>query len=115
MLKHGILILAAGLMIHIAGHAQPVVYDLVLSGGRVMDPETGLDGVRNVGIIGGRIAMISLSPLQGKETVELSGLIVSPGFIDLHVHGRTNKEQEYQAHDGVTTALTLSVNHFFIG
>ncbi len=107
MLKHGILILAAGLMIHIAGHAQPVVYDLVLSGGRVMDPETGLDGVRNVGIIGGRIAMISLSPLQGKETVELSGLIVSPGFIDLHVHGRTNKEQEYQAHDGVTTALEL--------
>lgn len=82
-------------------------YDLVLEGGRVIDPETKLDAIRNVGILNNRIAMISAEPLQGKEIVHVSGLIVSPGFIDLHVHGRSNVEQEYQLHDGVTTALEL--------
>lgn len=86
--------------------AQPL-YDLVLSGGRVIDPETRLDAVRHVGILGGRIAAISSTPLKGKEVVDVSGLVVSPGFIDLHVHGRSNVEQEYQVHDGVTTALEL--------
>lgn len=88
--------------------AQPnLIYDIVLTGGRVIDPETKLDAIRNVGITNGRIAQISSEPLKGKEIVEVSGLVVSPGFIDLHVHGRDNKEQEYQLHDGVTTALEL--------
>jgi len=73
----------------------------------VIDPETKLDAVRNVGIIQNRIAQISSEPLQGKEVIDVSGLVVAPGFIDLHVHGRTNVEQEYQLHDGVTTALDL--------
>ena len=76
-------------------------------GGRVMDPETGLDAVRNVGIRGDRIAQISESPLRGREIVDLNGLIVAPGFIDLHVHGMSNRAHEYQARDGVTTALEL--------
>jgi len=84
-----------------------VQYDIVLAGGRVIDPETKLDAVRNVGIIQNRIAQISSEPLQGKEVIDVSGLVVAPGFIDLHVHGRTNVEQEYQLHDGVTTALDL--------
>jgi dihydroorotase len=54
-----------------------------------------------------RIAQISSEPLQGKETINVSGLVVAPGFIDLHVHGRSNVEQEYQLHDGITTALEL--------
>src|SRR5688572_22734350 len=82
-------------------------YDLVLMGGRVIDPETKLDAIKNVGIIDNRIAQISSEPLQGKETINVSGLVVAPGFIDLHVHGRSNVEQEYQLHDGVTTALEL--------
>ncbi len=82
-------------------------YDIVLSGGRVIDPETKLDAIRNVGIIGNRIAQITSEPLQGKETIDASGLVVAPGFIDLHVHGRTNEEQEYQLHDGLTTTLEL--------
>ena len=82
-------------------------YDLVLNGGRVIDPETGLDANRNIGIINSRIAEISPETLQGEETIDVTGLVVSPGFIDLHVHGRGNKEQEYQLHDGVTTALEL--------
>lgn len=73
--------------------AQSIIqYDIVLQGGRVIDPETKLDTIRNVGIINGRIAMISSGLLQGKETVNVSGMVVAPGFIDLHVHGRKNKE-----------------------
>jgi hypothetical protein len=82
-------------------------YDIVLMGGRVIDPETKLDAVKNVGIIHNRIAEISSEPLIGKETINVTGLVVAPGFIDLHVHGRSNKEQEYQLHDGLTTALEL--------
>jgi hypothetical protein len=84
-----------------------IVYDVVLIGGRVIDPETKLDAVRNVGIINNRIAQISSEPMQGKEIINVKGLVVAPGFIDLHVHGRSNVEQEYQLHDGVTTALEL--------
>jgi dihydroorotase len=84
-----------------------IIYDVVLMGGRVIDPETRLDAVRNVGIINNRIAQISSEPMQGKEIINVKGLVVAPGFIDLHVHGRSNVEQEYQLHDGVTTALEL--------
>ena len=91
-----------------ATFAQPnTVYDVVLSGGRVIDPETKLDAIKNVGILNNRIAQISSEPLKGKENINVAGLVVAPGFIDLHVHGRSNVEQEYQLHDGVTTALEL--------
>lgn len=83
------------------------IYDMVLSNGRVIDPETGLDAVRNIGIQQHRIAAITSKPLQGKRVIDVSGLVVAPGFIDLHVHGRTNTEQEFQVHDGITTALEL--------
>ena len=83
------------------------LYDIVLTGGRVIDPETKLDAIKNVGIINNHIAQISTDPLKGKETINVSGLVVAPGFIDMHIHGRSNVEQEYQLHDGVTTALEL--------
>ncbi len=82
-------------------------YDLVLGGGRVMDPETGLDAVRNVGIRGDRIVEISSETLSGAEVLNVAGLVIAPGFIDLHAHGQTNAANEFQAHDGVTTALEL--------
>lgn len=94
--------------LQIVSKAQsPIIYDIVLSGGRVIDPETKLDAVRNVGVIKNHIAAISEQPLKGKEMINVSGLVVAPGFIDLHVHGRSNKEQEYQLHDGLTTAHEL--------
>jgi len=82
-------------------------YDIVISNGRVMDPETGLDAVRNVGIRGQSIVAISQSPLQGETEINARGLIVSPGFIDLHAHGQSARANEFQAMDGVTTALEL--------
>ena len=90
-------------------------YDVVLAGGRVMDPETGLDAVRNVGIRGDRIVEISSDVLLGDDVVDVSGLVVAPGFIDLHAHGQTNAANEYQVHDGVTTVLELESGSGFVG
>jgi dihydroorotase len=91
---------------------DPTVYDLVLSGGRVIDPASGLDAARNVGILNGRIAAISKVPLTGKEQIDVSGLVVAPGFIDLHAHGQNNFAQAYQVRDGVTTALELEIGAY---
>jgi N-acyl-D-aspartate/D-glutamate deacylase len=90
-------------------------FDLVISGGRVMDPESGLDAVRDVGVSAGRIAAISTQRLRGKMTLTAAGRVVAPGFIDLHAHGQTNDANRYQAHDGVTTALELEVGAPFTG
>ncbi len=84
-------------------------FDLVLANGRVMDPATGVDAVRNVGIRGDKIAAVSTSPLQGKTVVDVKGLVVAPGFIDLHSHGQTPENYRFKARDGVTTALELEV------
>jgi len=84
-------------------------YDVVLEGGRVMDPETGLDAVRNVGIRDGKIARISSDPLAGRLVIHATGLVVAPGFIDLHQHGQDFASQRVKALDGVTTALELEI------
>jgi dihydroorotase len=82
-------------------------YDVVLVGGRVMDPETGLDAIRNVGIRGQTVVAISEDALTGDVVIDAEGLVVAPGFIDLHAHGQTNRANDFQAMDGVTTALEL--------
>ena len=92
--------------------AAPVLaqqYDIVLANGRVMDPESNLDAVRNVGIRGGKIAAVSESPLEGRTVVDVRGLVVTAGFIDLHSHGQTPENYGFKARDGVTTALELEV------
>jgi N-acyl-D-aspartate/D-glutamate deacylase len=84
-------------------------YDLVLANGHVMDPASGTDAVRNVAIRDGHIAAISATPLRGKSTIDVKGLVVSPGFIDLHQHGQTPENYRLKARDGVTTALEMEV------
>jgi N-acyl-D-aspartate/D-glutamate deacylase len=84
-------------------------YDLVLEGGRVMDPETGVDAVRNVGVRDGKIVRVSSEALSGRRVVHASGLVVAPGFIDLHQHGQDFESQRVKALDGVTTALEMEI------
>jgi N-acyl-D-aspartate/D-glutamate deacylase len=84
-------------------------YDVVLSGGRVMDPESGLDAVRNVGITGDRIVRISTEPLMGKRVIDAKGLVVAPGFIDVHQHAQDNNSGRLKAFDGVTTGLEMEI------
>jgi N-acyl-D-aspartate/D-glutamate deacylase len=84
-------------------------YDLVIEGGRVMDPETGLDAVRNVGIQDGKIVRISSEAMSGRRVARAGGLVVAPGFIDLHQHGQDLASQRVKALDGVTTALELEI------
>ena len=84
-------------------------YDLVIHGGRVLDPETSLDAVRDVGIRGNQIAAINEQPLAGTRVIEAAGLVVAPGFIDLHQHDQTATGYRLKAMDGVTTALELEI------
>ncbi len=88
-------------------HAQRAPFDLVIRGGRVIDPESHLDAVRDVGIRGGKVAAISAATLQGRSVIDARGLVVSPGFIDLHAHGQDDENYRLFALDGVTTALEL--------
>jgi dihydroorotase len=82
-------------------------YDIVIRGGRVLDPESGLDDVRNLGIIGKKIGALSTDSLRGRIEINATGLVVAPGFIDLHSHGQSPENYRYKAMDGVTTALEL--------
>lgn len=84
-------------------------YDVVISNGRVMDPESNLDAVRNLGITHGEITAISERPLTGRAHIDAHGMVLSPGFIDLHCHGQTDENYRLKARDGVTTALEMEV------
>ena len=83
------------------------LHDIVIANGRVIDPETGLDSVRNVGVSDGAIESIGSEELRGRTAIDARGLVVAPGFIDLHSHGHDLENYEVQALDGVTTTLEL--------
>ena len=87
----------------------PAPHDVVILHGRVMDPETGLDAPRHVGITGGTIAEIGEEPLRGRDTLDATGMVVAPGFIDLRARGQDSVSAALQALDGVTTALEMEV------
>ena len=89
--------------------AQSKNYDLVILHGRVMDPATNTDRWANLGISGGKIAIVTDQPITGAKTIDARGLVVAPGFIDLHSHGQDAENYRYKAMDGVTTALELEV------
>ncbi len=82
-------------------------FDIVIRGARVIDPESGLDDVRHVGVNGDVIAAVTTDPLEGRVVIEAGGRVVAPGFIDMHSHAQTLGGRRLQACDGVTTALDL--------
>jgi N-acyl-D-aspartate/D-glutamate deacylase len=103
-----VLISALFLLLSAAAFPQ-TQYDMVLHHGRVIDPETSLDAVRDVGIRAGQIVAISEQPLAGKRVIDATGFVVAPGFIDLHQHDLSPDGVRLKAMDGVTTALELEI------
>jgi len=102
-------LIAALLLLSCATAFSQTQYDLVLHNGRVIDPETSLDAVRDVGIRNGQIVAITEHPLSGKRVIDATGLVVAPGFIDLHQHDLSPNGMRLKAMDGVTTALELEI------
>jgi len=90
----------------------PNTYDVVVAGGRVIDPASGLNDIRSVGIVNGVIRAVSAQRLNGRTTIEASGLVVAPGFIDLHQHAQRTINpavDRLKVMDGVTSAFELEV------
>ena len=94
-------------LVALACQSAETRYPLVLHGGRVMDPATGLDGIRDVALQDGRIVAISAEPLAGGEVIDVAGKVVAPGFIDLNAHGQTSSDMQIQVRDGVTSAIDM--------
>jgi len=90
------------------------LFELVIKNGHVIDPAKNISSTLNIGVSGGKIACVSDAPLAGAETIDAAGFVVSPGFVDIHMH-----EDPYDAGDdsfrlcisnamlkmGVTTAV----------
>jgi N-acyl-D-aspartate/D-glutamate deacylase len=101
-MKLALLALAAGSLV-----GQP--YDVAINNGRVIDPESGLDALRHLGIRGTTVAVVSETPLQAKRVIDARGHVVAPGFIDLHQHGQNDENYRVKALDGCTSALELEI------
>lgn len=84
-------------------------FDIVILNGRVMDPETNFDAIRNVGIKDGVIGLITSKEIKGKETIDATGLVVAPGFIDGHQHCLEPYAYRLMVRDGRTTIMDLEV------
>jgi len=93
------------LAVAMATPAMAADYDVVINNGRVMDPETNFDGVRNVGIKDGKIVVITEKAIGGKETIDASGHVVAPGFIEGHQHATDPFSRKVNLRDGLTTQM----------
>lgn len=92
-----------------AGAVRAPVYDIVIANARVIDPETKLDATRSVGVLAGKVAAISTAALTGRDTIDARGLVLAPGFIDVHAHGQDSENYRNYAMDGVTSAMELEL------
>ena len=86
--------------------------DVVILNGRVMDPETMFDDIANVAIKDGRIVAITKEPITGDETIDATGHVVAPGFIDTHYHAVDIFATKMALRDGVTTGMDLELGAF---
>ena len=87
-------------------------YEVAINGGRVIDPESQLDGVRSLGIRAGKIVAVSEAPLRADTVIDAMGLTVAPGFINLHSHSVAEAGYRLELLDGVTTVLELEAGGF---
>src|SRR6202042_674462 len=89
------------------GYGNDDMAGLVITGGRVVDPASGMDAVGDVAVLDGRIAAVGTGLGSAERAIDATGLVVAPGFIDLHAHGQSIPADRMQAFDGVTTTLDL--------
>ena len=93
-----------------AARADPPVapsYDIVIAGGTVVDPDSGVEAVLDVGITDGTIAALSKRSLAGARRLGARGKHVVPGFIDVTSYGPYRYSSKFKIADGVTTSLSL--------
>ena len=86
-----------------------MTHDLLIRNGRVIDPETGFDEVCDVAVTGDTITGVGTDLGAAAREIDATGLVVAPGFIDIHAHGQSVAADRMQAFDGVTTSLELEV------
>jgi len=101
--------------IGIAPAAGAQDYDIVILNGRVIDPETLYDAVANVGVKAGKIVTITKGQITGKETIDATGLVVAPGFIDTHFHAVDPFATKLAVADGITTGMDLEAGASRVG
>ncbi len=90
-----------------AGAAQEPPFDLVIRGGRVIDPETRVDRIANVGIRGSTVVTVTDAPIAGARVIDARGRVVAPGFIDILSGAITPEGGRYKVTDGVTSLLAM--------
>ena len=95
------------LVIFACNESNAETYDLVISGARVVDPETRLDQICNIGISGKEISFVTSEEIKGKFEIDATGLIAAPGFIDVHAHGQDPYSEKVSLFDGRTTQMDL--------
>lgn len=108
-LKLTALSLMAVLGTAISFSAASETYDVVINNGRVMDPETNFDAVRNVGVKDGKIVVITEDALKGKQVIDAKGLVVAPGFIDTHFHFQMPIGYSLGLRDGLTSSMDFEM------
>ena len=103
------------LVLPLVSLAQVGPFDVAINNGRVIDPQSGLDASRHIGIIAGRIVAISETALRGDREIDASGLIVAPGFVDIHAHGQSEEAYRLMVQDGVTSGFELEIGTDQVG
>lgn len=112
-MRHLLIVFSTSILLLLSCKSDKTVsYDTVINHARIIDPESQTDAIHHIGIIADTIAIISNIPLKGTHTVDGKGMVLSPGFIDMHTHSPTTIGTHFQLRDGVTTALELEAGAY---